>query len=330
MMTEMSELHLDIALATDGGYLPLAETALMSLADANPDIDLHIHLLDNGLDSMDVERIRGWLEARGIRFSVYPIDNLSGRLGIDVPSTISITSYARLLIASILPDSVHRVLYLDCDVLVGGSVAELAGYDLSDKWVAGVLDILPGESYKREISIPYDEPYLNAGVLLIPLDKWRELDMTGRFLDYLIAHKGNVHHHDQGIINAVCRGHKSILEPKYNLMSNYFSYGWKHIHRMMKGMYYDEATFKNSMRKPSIIHFTGADMGRPWTDDCHHPYRELFLKYYAKTQNPVIRKAPGSVLVNLEKWMFRNLPFRFFVAAINTINNLAYLKHRLR
>lgn len=326
----MNNKYLDVAIATDQGYLPLAETALVSLIDANPDVDIRIHLLSNNINSEDIDRIFGWLSSKNAAMTVYPIDNIDKLLGITVPSSISITSYARLFISDILPSSIDNILYIDCDVLVTGSIAELVDFDLKGSLVGGVLDPIIGNSYKLEIGIPVDEPYLNAGVLLIPLNKWRSLNLIQKFLNYLIEHNGKVHHHDQGIINAVCQGHKALIAPKYNIMSNCFSYGWNNIYYMMAGRYYDQQTFNKSTHEPVIIHFTGAELGRPWTDDCRHPYKNKFLHYYLRIPNSAIRHSHSSRLVNLEKWMLRNMPFSIFVSCMRVVNNLAYIKHKFK
>lgn len=324
---------LDIAIATDNGYFELARTSVMSLLHTNRHLQFHIHLLDNGLDSGSVESLRNLAKDSGATLSVYPIDDLSDRLGIAVPQTIAITSYSRLFIASILPEHVKHVLYVDCDTLFTGSLDALVDFDFGDNWVAGVLDPITGMSYKREIGIPRDEPYLNAGVLYIPLDKWRELDMAGRFINFLIENKGHVHHHDQGIINSVCQGHKAICHPRFNVMSNCYSYGWRRISDMMPSRYYSEAEFNSALDKPAVLHFTGADMGRPWTTDCRHPYKDLFLTYYQKNLdgNPVRLKTVSLPwMIKFERWLFENMPSAIFKYAMRGINNLAYIRHRMR
>lgn len=319
--------YFDIAIATDTAYLALAKTAISSLLESNKTTLFRIHLLSNGLRSEDTNALKQLFATNSSKLYIYPIDNLGKRLGVNVPQTISITSYARLLIASILPQYVTRVLYIDCDVFFNGNISELKHFNLGSNIVAGVLDPIIGNSYRREIGIPKSEFYINAGVLLIPLDKWRSLKMSDLFLSYLIKHHGFVHHHDQGIINAVCCGQKSLLHPKFNVMSNCFSYGWINIHNAMANSYYNYGVFKDAINNPAIIHFTGADMGRPWTSDCSHPYKELFLKTYNSFDNSSIHIVKLSLMHRLEKQMFRCLPFLIFKYTMRIINNIAYLKH---
>lgn len=320
---------LNIVIASDSNYLHLVSTCIVSLFETNPDGKFHIHLLSNEIGEVDLDALKIIIERYQGHWSIYPIDDLRERLAIDVPSTISLTSYARLFVASILPPDLDKILYIDCDIMFNGNIRQLFDIDFADNLIGGVLDPLISHTYKKELKISKNEPYINAGVLMIPLQRWRKEGMEQKFVDYLVANKGNVHHHDQGIINAVCKGRKVILNPKFNVMSNCFSYGWANINGMMHGKYYNKTTFMEAIEKPAIIHFTGADMGRPWTDDCHHPFKEQFLKYYTKLPDAKIQHAYNSSLIELEKWMFRNLPFRLFTFAMRSINNLAYIKHRL-
>lgn len=128
----------------------------------------------------------------------------------DVPETISLTSYARLFAGSILPANLDKVLYIDCDIIFNGSIRDLFNTDLGNCLVGGILDPLISRTYKKEIKIPMSEPYINAGVLIIPLNRWRSEGMEQKFVDFLVANRGKVHHHDQGIINAVCAGRKKF------------------------------------------------------------------------------------------------------------------------
>ena len=260
----------DVVLASDRNYLHLVSTCVVSLFETNPDEKLHIHLLSNGIDVVDLGALKTIVEGYRGQLSVYPIENLRERLTVDVPSTISVTSYARLFAGSILPENLDKVLYIDCDTMFNGDIRQLFDMDLADNLVGGVLDPLISRTYKKEIKIPMDEPYINAGVLIIPLKQWRSERMEQRFVDYLVANGGNVHHHDQGIINAVCRGRKKILSPQFNVMSNSLCYPWKELYKI-NTPFYNQEEYKKGISCPAIIHFTGAIYGRPWIVGCTHP-----------------------------------------------------------
>lgn len=322
---------LNIVIASDCNYLHLVSTCVVSLFETNSDEKLHIHLLSNGVDVADLGALKTIIEGYRGQLSVYPIENLRERLTVDVPSTISVTSYARLFAGSILPENLDKVLYIDCDTMFNGDMRKLFDMDLADNLVGGVLDPLISRTYKKEIKIPMDEPYINAGVLIIPLNQWRSERMEQRFVDYLVANEGKVHHHDQGIINAVCMGRKKILPPQFNVMSNSLCYPWKELYKI-NTPFYNQKEYKKGISCPAIIHFTGAIYGRPWVEGCTHPYANKFLQFKAKTayKNMPLKPNNQSILHRLEGTLYRLLPFGLFKRYMQSIYNLSYFKHSIK
>lgn len=325
----MSKANLHIAIATDSNYLSMAMVTMKSLFEYNSELDVTVHLLSNNLNDNELSYLKEFLYPNGSSLRIYDISNLECRLGIEVPKSISIVSYTRLLIATILPKDIDRVLYIDSDTLILDSLEGLTNYDFENNLVAGVLDCIGNRSYSREIGIPTDERYINAGVLLIPLNKWRALMLSDKFINYLITNGGKVHHHDQGIINAVCCGNKGILPLRYNVMSNVYSFGQRcKTFSNFKGIY-SEHQIKNAIEHPAIIHFTGVHLGRPWVDNCEHPLKDLYLSYYLSIPNSRIFDYKSSRMLNLEKFMFKHLPFKLFNLSMSVIGNLSYCKHKL-
>lgn len=318
----------DIAIASDRNYLHLVSICVISLFETNQNEFFHIHLLSNGIEPEELNPLQAIVNEYKWKLSVYPIENLHERLTVDVPHTISITSYARLFAGSILPQAVDKVLYIDCDIMFNGPITELGGIDLGDCLVGGILDPLISRTYKKEIRIPKDEPYINAGILLIPLNRWRSEGMEQKFINYLIRRKGKVHHHDQGIINAVCAGRKKILPPQFNVMSNSICYPWRDLQKI-NTPFYNREEYEAAIASPTIIHFTGAIFGRPWVEGCTHPYTKKFLQYKAMTSYKDIPLKPNnlSMLHRQESVFYRRLPFWLFKVYMQSIYHLSYLKH---
>lgn len=321
----------DIVIASDGNYLHLVSVCMISLFETNRNEPFHIHLLSNGIEKRELKPLESIVDEYKAQLSVYPIENLRERLTVEVPHTISVTSYARLFAGSILPMTVNKVLYIDCDIMFNGSITGLRDIDLGDCLVGGVLDPLISRSYKKEIRIPMDEPYVNAGVLMIPLNRWRSENMEQKFINYLVARKGKVHHHDQGIINAVCAGRKKILPPQFNVMSNSICYPWRDLQKI-NTPFYNRREYEAAIAAPAIIHFTGAILSRPWVEGCTHPYAKKFLQYKAMTTYKDIPLMPNkqSILHRLEGALYRRLPFLLFKLYMQSIYHLSYLKHSFR
>ena len=225
-----------IALASDNSYIPFVGALLASIRKTcyRP---ITVHLLNNGIDSESIDLLRYQINSYpNWAFKPYDISYIQNALSIDNPSQISLTSYARLYLGAILPKDVEKVLYLDCDTIASSDISELYDISLGDSYVAGVMDIDTNTS-KHMTHLEDEEYYFNAGVLLINLSLWRKDNLLSLFLRYLSDKNGNVYHHDQGIINYVCRGRKKLLPLKYNVVTGYYDFSHKELQRKARQIY---------------------------------------------------------------------------------------------
>ena len=105
----------------------------------------------------------------------------------------------------------NKILYLDCDVMINGSLDELFSYDNENYAVMAALDHL-GKFWMRFRS----EQYFNAGVLLLNIKKIKELDICNKAIKLLS--KKRYHLGDQDVLNIICKETKSckIIPSKFN------------------------------------------------------------------------------------------------------------------
>ena len=298
-----------IVFASDTNYAEFVSVVIVSVLE-NTEGVVHFHLLANGIDDRTIEQLRHHIPLHRGELHTYDIQDLKHRLKINVPNTIAISSYARLFLGSILPLTLSKVLYLDCDVVVVNSIEKLWEMDMCDNYVAGVLDTLPNATSKVKVGLSPSDPYINAGVLLINLDLWRKDRLEQLFMDFLMSHNGNVHHHDQGIINGVCKGHIAIISPIYNCTSNYYSHPYKLLERT-NHPFYSEQAYDEAVQRPTILHFTEGFYNRPWIANSKHPKAALYHYYHNMTawRNTGMRKDKRTILVRLLSWEFLHLPY---------------------
>ena len=87
--------------------------------------------------------------------------------------------YFRLLCPKYLPETLNRVLYLDCDILVRSSLEELYSTQLDGKPLAAVEDVLsPNIGMLENLGMTGTSKYFNSGVLLIDLAAWRKSELS--------------------------------------------------------------------------------------------------------------------------------------------------------
>ncbi len=155
--------------------------------------------------------------------------------------------YARLLLSDLLPSEVNRVIYLDCDMMVRWPIEQLFDIDLLDRPLGAVRDsqapFLVGRRDMRHNADIFDpaDPYFNSGMLLIALDKWREIDVKAQV--GFLAEKGWLSriYFDQDLLNIVFRGRWHPVEWRWNTI---------------------DAHPAHEALDPAILHYTLAH--KPW------------------------------------------------------------------
>lgn len=318
--------HLHIALASDNNYSEFVAIVITSLFTTNKGFEnISIHLLSNNIQPQAINRLDEIIKTNNGEFFVYDIRDIKTRLNIKVPNTIAISAYSRLFLAEIIPNNIDKILYIDCDTIINNDLYEMWSIPIENNLIGGVLDTLPNNDSKSAIGISNNEGYINSGVLLINLKKWREDKIQEKFINFLLKHNGNVHHHDQGIINAVCKN-KLILHPKYNLSSSYLSHPYWLL-KKTNTPFYTQNEVMDAQNSPVIIHFTEGFYNRPWIANSKHPLAYIFEKYWKMSNwgEIIYRPDKRSKAVKILSWSFLNLPHW----AYNMISNSISLIHKI-
>lgn len=120
---------MDIVLCTDSRYVAPARVTLGSICVNNQKEDICFHVITDAKSVCDVQVLVHDASKYSKRCNVYCVpDDICRSMPIEGgnrPIYFSKATYYRLFIASILPKSVSKVLYLDCDILVVDNLSEL-------------------------------------------------------------------------------------------------------------------------------------------------------------------------------------------------------------
>jgi len=184
-------------------------------------------------------------------------------------------AYYRLLCMSYLPIELDRVLYLDCDIIINGSLEELYNTDLTDCMFAAAFDFLEvmkdvsDDIKKLKPSVgqfmPQARKYVNSGVLLINLARMRKVLTTEKIVVMIDEIKSILVNRDQDFINFVFGNQIRYVDYKlYNYMPLYW--------------HWDELKTGH----PVIFHFAGGI--RPWKDNYFELLEPYLEAYRGKTR----------------------------------------------
>lgn len=265
-----------IACNIDDNYAMQCCTMLVSVMYNNQDEDICFHIISHDLSKDIKNKIQLHVGKFHQKVTFY---NIPQKLYDSFPaignSHITIATYFRLFIGEILPDDIHKAIYLDCDLIVDGNLKDLWATNIDNHALAAVEDMWSGKDdcYKR---LQYDRQYtyFNAGVLLLNLDYWRKNDLSRICASYMSEHKGELIFNDQDVLNAQLHNQKLLLPFYWNVQD-----GLLRRHKRIRPEMLSQV--EKETRHPVIIHYTGHR--KPWMHICLNPYRNLFFKYLDMT-----------------------------------------------
>ncbi|MFI5735130.1 glycosyltransferase family 8 protein [Kribbella sp. NPDC051587] len=133
--------------------------------------------------------------------------------GSGIPAKFSRAVFGRLLV----PDRIigtPRFLYLDSDTVVLSDVTRLLRLPLDGKTIGAVYDSLYTAyvSSTARLGAPGRTERFNSGVLLIDRERWFDLEIGPRALEYSRSHACL----DQGGLNAICEREWQRLDQRWN------------------------------------------------------------------------------------------------------------------
>lgn len=267
---------MNILMASDENYVFLLGVSLYSILDTNKKQEnINVYIIADDISKDSQGKLYGLAEKYNRKIYFLKPPALSSQ--IIVKGTLNTSTYYRLKMASILPDSVEKVLYLDCDTLIRGDLSELWSVDIEESLLAGVTDTT-GKQARSSIGLSTESHYVNAGVLLVNLKRWREENIEQRMFDYLVSQKYNVEFNDQGVINHVCSKKTHLVGPEYNFMMPYERYSRRQLLRItQRKKFYEDEQIELAKDGPKIIHFAGYAFNRPWFYGAKGKYVNEFL-----------------------------------------------------
>ena len=174
--------RMNVLYSSDDNYAQHMGVSIYSLLRHNAEFEnIRLYVIDNDISPENRDKLREMVS----RFSnaeimFLPFLEWKEKLRLNMSWDISISSYARLFMGEMLPETVDRVLYADCDMIVCEPLRELWNTPLDGKVLAAVQDGISADT-KAAVGLRAGMRYFNAGLLLIDLAEWRarKRDLSG-------------------------------------------------------------------------------------------------------------------------------------------------------
>lgn len=306
---------MNVIYSSDDNYARHVGIAITSLYEHNRDMpQLTVYLIDDNISPENHQRLDAIAQKYCRQIHYIPFGPHKTRLTLNNKWELPISAYARLFVAEMVPETVDRILYLDCDTVICDSLQELWETDMEGKTIAAIEDVATC-IFQSETDSPEPYRYICSGVILIDLKKWRTIDAQKQMLDYLDGRKGVVRHHDQTILNGVFWNDCFILHPRYDALTPTFLMSYENLKAYFKiwDRYYSKQEIRESVKNPAIIHYTSSNIGRPWENSAH-PKAKVYQKYWRAS---AWKDAPwGTFTPTYDKvqkrtyWIYQHVPVK--------------------
>lgn len=271
-------MTMNICFATDDNYARPTAVAIMTVLVSNPESDFDIYIITQSLTEKSKDILKSVTEKYSNGKARIFFSTLNDSIVNDFSQTlkkedhVSLATYLRLFIPTLLPSSVSKILYLDGDIICAESLAEFYSTDLQGFSMAAAHDerTEDDESFSR-LNYPKENGYAAAGVLLINVDWWRRNNVQEKTLEYVGKHKDLCKWHDQDALNKILNGTILFCHIKYNAYEFLFE-NENNYPRAFDG------EVKEATENPVVIHFCSGR--KPWTKELRCPFTSTWQKLY--------------------------------------------------
>ncbi len=319
---------LHVLYACDDNYAPFAGISMYSLFANNRDLaHICVYLVEDHVSKENKARLCRGAEAFGRELVLVDATAIVEKIKkLNIPSYRgSYTTNFRMFFHTFIPESVERLLYIDCDTLVTGSLAPLLSLDLHGNAVGVVRDSLT-TVYKTYIGMAEDDDYFNAGVTLIDVDEWKRQGITDKLLHHIQSIRSRYCNPDQDLLNLVLKDSKYILPPEYNFQPSHRAFSDRdYFAAYPHKRYYSSQELEHARQNPKILHTYRFLGDFPWHAGNLHPDTPLFDHYMRQSLWRDYEKKPSGrgAIFAIEKQMYRTLRGRLFlkIFAATTLRN---------
>lgn len=320
---------LNILYSCDDNYAPYTGISMTSLFENNQDAaEITVYLASMDISPENIRKMKQLAQQYGRnlvllntkaaqeKISQYHCKGWNG----------SLATWLRFFVFDQIPEDVDKLLWLDSDTIVQGSLQPLFATDLGDAPVGCVCDSICYRSRYR-LGLSAGEPYYNAGVILFNLPVWKKENILPSMMQHLAANVSIYEANDQDLLNDYFRGRIYKLSPLYNLQGIHLAYTPRQyfsVYHWKEDSYYSVQQISQAAASAVVVHFFRFLGDYPWEEgNNYHPARELFIQWRDRSLWKDHRGKPcrKDTVFRIEKILYRMLPKVVFLKIFYYITN---------
>lgn len=319
----MNHNKLNIVLHSDEAFAMQACTMILSVCENNKAFEaITFYILDTGISEDSRRQIADMVfqyQRKLVFIDTQEMISSLESLGIQPYQGINMGVYLKGMLSKLLPGDLERILYIDCDAVVNGSLRELWETNSNGMAIGMAVDCM-----NKRINEGYgfqNRYYYNTGVMLIDFSEWLHRNCEEKYIKYILDNAARKFEWaDQDLINASLNEDTFKLSPRYNWLSLYEIYNYESlgkIYGLNEQNYYTKEEFEAAHDQPVIYHFPSVFIGRPWFQKELLKKQDVYDKYLYSKYNPwknhakTVKKYPAYTKV--QRLLYRGLPQPLFV-----------------
>ena len=245
-------MQLNVLYGCDDNYAPYTGVSLLSLFENNKDIEeITIYLAAMNFSEVNLSKFRRLAEQYGRKLVVLDTERAQEYMKTYQCKgwNGSLATWLRFFVLEQIPEDVNRLLWIDSDTIVNGSLRDLIEIPLEGYPVAAVCDsVCYWERFR--LGIAKSEPYFNAGVILFNLPVWQGNDVLGKMMEHLEKYVQYYKANDQDLLNDFFKGQILKLPMRYNLQG--FQLGYP-IRTYFSVYHWDESAYYTQDEAQSAV-----------------------------------------------------------------------------
>lgn len=170
---------MNVLISVNKCYLDKAKTMLHSFRRNNSE-DVTVYLINRSLNSAELKKFRNYLQ-KYLRMDLVVID-VSTTAFDQLPlndGRFSIEIYYRVIAQFLLPQTVDRIMWLDADIVICGTISDFYHQDFEGALLVACPDVDCEDKeilrIKENLGLSREHIYLNSGVLLLNIEALRKI-----------------------------------------------------------------------------------------------------------------------------------------------------------
>ncbi len=275
-MSEVSEINILVTL--NSGYVGPLRVLLRSLCESNPGVRFDVYVAHSSLRESDFKRIKSAIpdeeSCRIINTYISP-DRFPG---LPYSQRWPREACYRIFAAHYLPPDLDRVLYLDPDMAVINRLDTFYKTDLQGNLMAACTHMFGffQDLQRLRLKMSPGSVYINSGMLLMDLERFRREQVVEDVLDYYEKNKRMIYLFDQDILNGLYHAQTLAVDTlRYNLDEKTLK-----IYNFMRTSKTGVVNYDWIKKNTAIIHF--CSKVKPWHEGYKGKFGELFYTPFAE------------------------------------------------